>query len=73
MTRRSVKEIEDEIKNYEEEYNRMINEEFCWATRRFRNGGASIKLNKVIRHITNLKLELNRAKMRDFMKGSIKC
>ena len=64
MTKRSVKEIETDIDFYEDEYRKLF--EKSYKDHHLYNVDNIRNMNKLTRHITNLKLELNRAKMRDF-------
>lgn len=65
MTRRSIKEIEEDIINTENESRKLHKWAWLAKERKFRAGTVD-DLNKLNARIRNLKNELNQAKMRDF-------
>ena len=66
MTKRSVEEILQDIQTTQEKHRDILKENFCEKTMGWRNSGCVTELNRLSRRIDNLKLELDRAKQRDW-------
>lgn len=69
MTKRSVEEIENNIKETCEEIRYIEDAYLDKKTWRWRDSSKVNECNQLIRRLDNLKLELNKAKQRDFNVG----